>query len=188
MIYPHQERWPVIHETAFIAPSAEIIGDVEIGASSSVWFGSVVRGDVHSIRIGERTNIQDLSVVHVTRRKAPTVVGNEVTVGHRVILHGCTIRDRVLIGMGAVLMDHSEISEDSIVGAGALVTEGKQFPPRSLIMGSPAKRVRELTDEEVAFLVKSAANYVADSNEYRRVLAAPKRYGVDDRDLEEGFE
>lgn len=160
MIHPFQEKVPKLSLGVFIEASAQVIGDVEIGEYGSIWFGSVVRGDVNYIRIGARTNIQDLSVLHVTRRTHPLIIGNEVTVGHRVTLHGCTVRDRVLVGMGAILLDGAEIGEGSIVGAGALVTEGVKIPPGSLAVGMPARVKRPLTAEESAFLAQSARNYV----------------------------
>lgn len=171
LILPHHGKWPEIDPTAFVAPSADIIGEVKIGAESSVWFQCVVRGDVESITIGKRTNIQDLTMLHVDRRDCPLVIGDEVTVGHKVTLHGCTIGNRVLVGMDAVVMNKAAIGDDSIVAAGALVTEGKVFPPKSLIIGSPAKVARELKPEELAFLTKSANNYVGDSREYIATLA-----------------
>jgi carbonic anhydrase/acetyltransferase-like protein (isoleucine patch superfamily) len=185
MILHWRGIWPKIHETAFIAPSSDVIGDVEIGAHSSVWFQVVIRGDVHRIRIGERTNIQDHSMLHVTREKSPLKVGDDVTVGHRVTLHGCTVGNRVLLGMGAVLLDGCEIGDDCIVGAGALVTKGTKVPPKSLVIGAPAKVVRQLTAEELAFLPKSADNYVKDSAEYMGYVRGPDRLGKDDFDLEE---
>jgi carbonic anhydrase/acetyltransferase-like protein (isoleucine patch superfamily) len=166
MILNYLQHKPEIHPSVYVAPSADIIGKVKIGAESSVWFQVVVRGDVNTIEIGERTNIQDQSCLHVTRGIAPLIVGDDVTVGHRVTLHGCTIKNRVLVGMGATIMDHAVIEEDSMVGAGSLVTIGKKFPPRSLIMGAPAKVVRELTEDELAFLKKSAKNYVGDARDY----------------------
>jgi carbonic anhydrase/acetyltransferase-like protein (isoleucine patch superfamily) len=171
MILPHQGMNPVVPESCFIAPSADIIGDVVIGEESSVWFQVVIRGDVNSIRIGSRTNVQDGSILHVTRNKlpmkgAPLNIGDDVTIGHRVTLHGCTIGNRILLGMGAVVLDGASIGDDSIVAAGALVTKDKVFPPRSLIQGSPAKLVRVLTDEEVSMLKASALNYVGDSRIY----------------------
>ncbi|MBC7397681.1 MAG: gamma carbonic anhydrase family protein [Bdellovibrionales bacterium] len=171
MILPHRGFEPMIAESCFIAPSADIIGDVSIDEESSVWFQVVVRGDVNKVRIGKRTNIQDGAVLHVTRDKlpmigAPLMIGDDVTIGHRVTLHGCTIKNRVLVGMGAVILDHAEIGDDSIVAAGALVTKDKKFPPRSLIQGAPAKVVRQLTDEEVGMLQASASNYVADTKLY----------------------
>lgn len=160
MIHSFQGKTPKIHANIFLAPSADVIGDVEIGNDSSVWFNTVIRGDVHFIRIEERTNIQDLSILHVTRKTHPLIIGNDVTVGHHVTLHGCTISNRVLIGMGAVLLDGAVISDDAIVGAGALITEGMTIPPFTLAIGVPAKIKRGLTEEEIAFLRKSAQNYV----------------------------
>ncbi len=160
MIHSFQNKTPKIPSTVFVAPSADVIGDVEMGNDSSVWFNTVIRGDVNFIRIGERTNIQDLSMLHVTRKTHPLVIGNEVTVGHHVTLHGCTIGNRILIGMGAVILDGAQVSDDAMVGAGALITEGMTVPPFTLALGVPAKIKRTLTEEEIAFLKKSAQNYV----------------------------
>ena len=143
-----------------------VIGDVVMGEDCSVWFHAVVRGDVHSIRIGDRTNVQDLSMLHVTHGTHPLVIGNDVTIGHNVILHGCTIRDRVLIGMGAIIMDGALIGEDSVVGAGALVTEGTIVPPKSLIIGSQAKVKSAVTENEQEWIKESADNYVAYARQY----------------------
>jgi carbonic anhydrase/acetyltransferase-like protein (isoleucine patch superfamily) len=173
MIYKFKEWTPALGENSWIAPSADVVGNVTMGEECSIWFGCVVRGDVHYIRIGDRTNIQDLSMIHVTHYKKedmsdgnPTVIGSDVTIGHRVMLHGCTIEDACLIGMSATILDGAVIGKESIVGAGALVTKNKVFPPRSLIMGSPAKAVRTLSDEEVQELYASAKRYVAFSREY----------------------
>ena len=185
MILPHHGKLPVIATTAFIAPSADVIGEVVIGEQSSVWFQVVIRGDVNHITIGSRTNIQDHSMLHVTRKTSPLVVGDEVTVGHRVTLHGCTVGNRVLVGMGAIILDDAVIGDDCVVGAGSLVTKGKTFPNGSLIMGSPAKVARPLTPEELAFLRKSADNYVKDSAEYRGYVHGPDTLGQDKSDLEE---
>ncbi len=160
MIHTFMNKRPQFPPSVFIENSSQVIGDVEIGAYSSIWFGTVVRGDVHYIRIGKRTSIQDLSVLHVTRKTHPLIVGNEVTVGHQVTLHGCTVEDRVLIGMGAILLDGAVIGEGTIIGAGAVVTEGMKIPPGSLAFGAPARVKRELTAEESAFLSQSAQNYV----------------------------
>lgn len=157
----------MIDPSVYVDPGAQIVGDVVIGAHSSVWCNAVVRGDVNVIRIGARTNIQDLSMLHVTRRTAPLHVGDEVTIGHAAILHGCTVKNRCLIGMGAIVMDGAVIGEESIVGAGALVTEGTVIPPRSLAVGAPAAVRRALRAEEIAFLAESAANYVSDAADYR---------------------
>ena len=174
MILRYKDDFPKIAKSAWIAPSADIIGDVEIKEESSVWFGCVVRGDVHYVKIGKRTSIQDLSMIHVTHYKKekkigdgfPTIIGDDVTIAHRVMLHGCIIGNACLIGMSATILDGAEIGDESIVGAGALVTGGKRFPPRSLILGSPAKFIRELTDEEVENIYKNAQNYVKYKNEY----------------------
>jgi len=160
MIDPFLDKLPRIAPSVFIAPSADVIGDVEIGGESSVWFGVVIRGDVHFIRIGERSSIQDLSMLHVTRRTHPLVIGDEVTVGHHVMLHGCTIGSRVLIGMGAIILDGAVVGDGSIVGAGALVTEGMKIPPGSMAFGSPARVKRALREKESDFLSQSAQNYV----------------------------
>jgi len=184
MIIPFKGHWPVIHETAFVAPSADIIGDVEIGSHSSVWFQCVIRGDVHRIRVGSRTNIQDHSMLHVTRKKSSLSVGDEVTVGHRVTLHGCTIGNRVLVGMGAIIMDDAVIGDDCIIGAGSLVTQRTQIPSGMLALGSPAKVIRPLNDEEKQFLKRSAENYVGDLKEYYRYVSGPPKLGNDMGDLE----
>jgi carbonic anhydrase/acetyltransferase-like protein (isoleucine patch superfamily) len=184
VIIPHHGCWPVIHETTFVAPSADVIGEVTIGSHSSVWFQVVIRGDVHSISIGNRTNIQDHTMLHVTRKKSRLVIGDEVTVGHRATLHGCTIGNRVLIGMGAIILDDAEIGDDCIIGAGALVTKNTKIPPKSVVMGAPAKVVRQITDEELAFLPKSAANYVQDAMEYYSYVSGPAKLGKNLSDLE----
>ena len=175
MILDYKEYSPKIGKNTWIADSADVIGDVEIGEDCSIWFGTVIRGDVHFIKIGDRTSVQDLSMLHVTHHKGkerkigdgtPTIVGNDVTIGHRVMLHGCIIEDASLIGMSATILDGAVIGKESIVGAGSLVTKNKKFPPRSLIMGSPAKVVRELTDDEVKELYASAKRYVEFKNGY----------------------
>ncbi|MDR3608629.1 MAG: gamma carbonic anhydrase family protein [Oligoflexia bacterium] len=183
MIIPHHGRWPGVHETAFVAPSADIVGEVEIGSHSSVWFQVVIRGDVNWVKIGSRTNIQDHSMLHVTRGVSPCTVGDDVTVGHRATLHGCTIGNRVLIGMGAIVLDNAVIGDDCIVGAGALVTKGMIVPSGSLVVGAPAKFSRALKPEEIAFLKKSAENYVNDAAEYYRYVNGPKKLNRNDEDL-----
>jgi carbonic anhydrase/acetyltransferase-like protein (isoleucine patch superfamily) len=165
---------PEIDSTAYIDESAQIIGDVAIGAESSVWMNCVVRGDVNIIRIGRRTNLQDGTIVHVMRGTHETRLHDEVTVGHGVILHGCTVEDRCLIGMGCILLNGATIGHDSIVAAGALVTEETRIPPRSLVMGSPAKVRRELTDEEVATIRDYAERYVGYRLEYMPQARAAK--------------
>lgn len=166
MILPFQNKWPVLEEGVFVAEGAQVIGDVVVGKGSSIWFNTVVRGDVHYIRIGCRTNIQDNSVIHVTTGKHPTVVGDEVTVGHRVLLHGCRVQDRALIGMGSVVLDGVVIGEESFIGAGSLVTPGTEIPPRVLALGSPCKVKRELTPEEIRQLKESADSYFDLSRKY----------------------
>ena len=159
-------KTPLLEGKNFVADSADVIGDVRLGPQSSVWFNVTIRGDVNRIRIGSRSNVQDNSCIHVTHETAPTVIGDEVTIGHSAIIHGCRIRDRVLIGMGAIVLDHADIGSDSIVGAGALVTSRTVVPPRSMVLGSPARVVRELTDVEIASIRSYAANYVRYSAVY----------------------
>jgi len=173
MLIKYKEWTPTLKKGAWVAEGATVIGRTTIGEDSSIWFGTVVRGDVHSITIGDRTSIQDLSMVHITHHKKedmsdgnPTVIGSDVTIGHRVMLHGCTIEDACLIGMSATILDGAVIGKESIVGASSLVTKNKVFPPRSLIMGSPAKWIRELTDAEVEELYASAKRYVTFKNNY----------------------
>lgn len=166
MIKSFIHRSPVIDGSNFIAENAAVIGDVVLGTDASVWFSATVRGDVHRIRIGSRSNIQDNAVVHVTNQSAPTTIGDNVTVGHSAVIHGCTVRDRVLVGMGAIILDHADIGSDSIIGAGALITGGVVIPPRSLVLGSPAKVVRTLTEEEVASIMDYANNYFRYKNVY----------------------
>ena len=167
MIKPFQNLHPKIHESAYVAETAVIIGDVEIGAESSVWFGSILRGDVNYIRIGRRTNVQDACVLHVSAKTHPTVLEDEITLGHRVTLHGCYVETGCLIGIGAIVMDGARIGRNSLVGAGSLVTPNTEIPPRSLVLGSPARVRRELSDEEVEDLEKFWRNYVAYSRIYR---------------------
>ncbi len=163
MLRQYKGVTPRVHESAYVDDSAQVIGDVEIGPKSSVWMNAVVRGDVHRIRIGSRSNIQDATVVHVMNGTHPTTIGDDVTIGHAAVVHGCTISDRVLIGMGAILLNGARVGEDSIVAAGTLVTEERDLPPRSLIMGSPGKVKRQLTDEEVESILQYSERYV----EYR---------------------
>lgn len=167
MIRSFQNQRPKIHETAFVAETAVIIGDVEIGESASVWYGSVLRGDVNYIRVGARTNIQDACVLHVSARTHPCVLEDEVTLGHRVTLHGCHVETGCLIGIGAIVLDGARIGRNSLVGAGSLVTPNTVIPPRSLVLGSPARVKRALSDEEVADLEKFWRNYVYYSQIYR---------------------
>jgi len=160
VLRPYRNILPTVDSTAFVDASAQVIGDVHLGAESSVWMNVVVRGDVNSIRIGRRSNVQDLTIVHIMHDTHPTNIGDDVTIGHAAIIHGCTIGNRVLIGMGATLLNGATIGDDSIVAAGSLVTEQTKFPPRSMIMGSPAKLKRPLTDAEVASILEFSDNYV----------------------------
>ena len=184
MIVPYRGKWPKIHETAFVAPSADLIGDIEIGSNSSIWFQCVIRADVNFIRIGNNTNIQDHSMLHVNRGNCPLHIGNHVTVGHRVMLHGCTIGNLVLVGMGVIVLDNADIGDECLIGAGSLVTQRMKIPPRSLVLGSPAKVIRPLNEQELAFLPKSAANYVADGIEYHGYVPGPARLGMNQSDLD----
>lgn len=166
MLRPYRGRLPVVHPTAYVDASAQVIGDVEIGADSSVWMNAVVRGDVNLIRIGQRSNVQDGTVVHVMHETHPTRIGDDVTIGHAAIVHGCTIGNRVLIGMGATILNGAVIGDDTIVAAGTLVTEGAVIAPRSLVMGSPGKVRRTLSDDDVASILEYAANYVRYKKDY----------------------
>lgn len=166
MLRPYRGHWPQLDASVFVDQSAQVIGDVAIGPESSIWMNCVVRGDVHTIRIGARSNIQDGTVVHVMRGTHPTTIGDAVTVGHGALVHGCTIEDRVLIGMGAIILNGATVGRDSIVAAGSLVTEGAVIPPRSLVMGSPGKVRRALTDDEVASILAYADRYVGYRLDY----------------------
>lgn len=166
MIRTFQGIKPTVPTSCFIEDTAVVIGDVVMGEQCSVWFNAVIRGDVHYIRIGERTNVQDLCMLHVTHDTHPLIIGTDVTIGHNVVLHGCTIQDRVLVGMGAIIMDGAVIGEDSVIGAGALVTEGTRVPPKSLVLGSPAKVKRPVTEKELAWVRESAENYVRYARQY----------------------
>ena len=167
MILPFLDAYPAFDDSNYIAPTAAVIGDVTLGRYASIWHNVTVRADVNWIRIGERTNIQDNSVIHVTNRTAPTLIGNGVTVGHSVVLHGCQVEDNVLVGIGAVVLDHAVIGRDSIVGARTLVTKRIKIPPRSLVLGSPARVVRPLSEEEVASIRRYAEHYLRYSAIYR---------------------
>jgi carbonic anhydrase/acetyltransferase-like protein (isoleucine patch superfamily) len=169
VLRPYRGVSPRVHPTAFIDDSAQVIGDVEIGEESGVWMNAVVRGDVHSIRVGRRSNIQDGTVVHAqsaTSGAHPTVIGNSVTIGHGALVHGCTIDDQCLIGIGAIVLNGAHVGMHSIIAAGALVTEGMKVPPKSLVMGSPAKVKRLLTQAEISEILAYADRYVGYRLEY----------------------
>jgi carbonic anhydrase/acetyltransferase-like protein (isoleucine patch superfamily) len=165
-IIPYKGTYPTLGSRAFVAAGAHIIGDVIAEEDVSIWFNTVVRGDCNSIRIGARTNIQDGTVIHVTSKEFATEIGSDVTIGHNVILHGCKVGSGTLIGMGAILLDGVEIGEKCFVAAGSLVTPGKKFPPHSMIMGSPAKVARTLTEEDLAGLATSVPSYLEYKNNY----------------------
>ena len=168
MIYRYKEYKPLFGKNVFIAPSADVIGNVTLGDDCGVWFNVTIRGDVHYIRIGDETNIQDNSILHVTKGRFPLNVGNRVTVAHGVALHGCTINDQTLVGMGAVVLDGVEVGEKSIIAAGSLLREGKKFPGSSLIAGFPAAVIRPLKDDEIEKNLQYARNYIEYKNEYLR--------------------
>ncbi len=170
-LYEFRGQQPTCHETSWVAPSADIVGDVHLGEDTSVWFGAVIRGDNTPIAIGARSNVQEGAMLH-SDPGAPLTIGEDCTIGHHAILHGCQIGDRVLIGMGATVLNRAIIPENCIVGANALVTEGKTFPPGSLIVGSPARAVRSLDDQAIAGLRVSAAHYVENG---RAAAAGLKR-------------
>lgn len=169
MIRPYKDKSPQFDETVFIEESAQVIGDVIIGSHSSIWFNSTVRGDVYYIRIGSYSNVQDNSVIHVTRDKHPTILEDYVTVGHSVTLHGCHIASNNLIGIGSVVLDEVVIEENCIIAAGALIPPGTRVQARSLMMGVPAKRVREISDEEVAKIRQYANNYFDYKETYKKL-------------------
>jgi len=166
MIYRYNDYKPILGKNVFIAPTADVIGNVTIGNDCGIWFNVTIRGDVHYIKIGDETNIQDNSVLHVTNGKHPLNIGNRVTVAHGVALHGCTINDQTLVGIGAIVLDNVEVGENSIVAAGSLLREGKKFPASSLIAGFPARVVRPLKKDEIEKNLNYARNYIDYKNEY----------------------
>ena len=168
MVYEFLGKSPQFDDTVFVAPSADIIGDVTLGKESSVWFNVTIRGDVNWIEIGDRSNIQDNTCIHVMNQTGPTKIGSEVTIGHSAMIHGCTIEDRVLIGIQSTVLDEAIIESDVILAAGSLVPPGKRLESGFLYMGSPAKKTRELTDDELASISKHADNYVKYSRAYQQ--------------------
>jgi len=167
VIRPFGGKSPLLGEGAFVAESASVIGDVVIGARSSIWYGAVLRGDVEKIRIGDETSIQDNTVIHVDSSGFSTLVGNRVTVGHSVVLHGCRIGDNALIGIGSIVLNGAEVGDDSMIGAGSLVTPGTKIPPGVLALGSPARVKRPLTEEEKRQVQEGVANYIRLGREHR---------------------
>jgi carbonic anhydrase/acetyltransferase-like protein (isoleucine patch superfamily) len=168
LIQSYRDKTPEIHESAYIAENATLVGDVVIGPDASVWFGSVLRGDVHFIRVGARTNVQDLTVAHVNQGKSPMILDDDVTVGHRAILHGCHVKRGSLIGMGAVLLDDVVVEEGSLVAAGSVVSPGTIVPAGKLVRGVPARVVRDLTEEEILSIRQSVESYCELKNDYLR--------------------
>ena len=166
-LLPYKNLFPKIHKTVFLAPGVKIIGDVEIGEQANIWFNSVIRGDVNYIRIGSNTNIQDCSMLHVTNGKFPMNIGNSVTVGHSVNLHGCTVKDFCLIGIGATILDGAIIEENSIVAAGSIVKPGFIVPSAKLVAGVPASIIRNLSEEEIEEFPKSAERYL----DYAKIMS-----------------
>jgi len=167
MLRPYRGQVPRVHPSAFIDDSAQVIGDVEIGEDSSVWMCVVIRGDVNRIRIGRRSNVQDGTIVHVMKDTHPTVIGDNVTIGHGAVVHGCTIEDQCLVGMGAILLNGVVVGSGSIIAAGTLLPEGTQVPPRSLVMGSPGKVRRTLSDADLDEIQMYADRYVAYRLDYQ---------------------
>jgi carbonic anhydrase/acetyltransferase-like protein (isoleucine patch superfamily) len=167
MLRPYRGQVPRVHPSAFIDDSAQVIGDVEIGEDSSVWMCVVIRGDVNRIRIGRRSNVQDGTIVHVMKDTHPTAIGDNVTIGHGAVVHGCTIEDQCLVGMGAILLNGVVVGSGSIIAAGTLLPEGTQVPPRSLVMGSPGKVRRTLSDADLDEIQMYADRYVAYRLDYQ---------------------
>lgn len=168
MLIAHDEHRPQVADSAWVHASAQVIGRAVLGPDSSVWFGCVVRADVHDIHIGRRTNVQDLTVVHVTRERFPTIIGDEVTIGHRAVVHGCVVGDRCLIGIGAIVLDGVEIGSDSIVAAGAVVAPGTKVPSGVVVMGQPARVARDVRPEEIEHIERTARHYAEYAANYRR--------------------
>ncbi len=167
-VLPYGEQAPQLHPSVWIAPGATVVGDVSIGADSSVFYAAVLRGDVHHIRIGARTNIQDHATLHVTAGRFPTLLGDEITVGHRAVVHGCRVGDGALIGIGAIVLDGAEVGEEALVAAGAVVKPGQVVEARTLVAGVPARAVRSLTEEEVALQRERTLRYVETARHHAR--------------------
>jgi gamma-carbonic anhydrase len=166
LIKPYRNIWPTLSRDAWVAENATLVGDIEIGEETSIWYGATLRGDVGRIRIGKRSNVQDMACIHMTKRVSDAIVGDEVTIGHAALIHGAVVEDLCLIGMGAILLDNAVVGSGSIVGAGALVTGNTKIPPRSLVLGRPAKVVRQLSDADIQELVHSSERYVRLGREH----------------------
>jgi gamma-carbonic anhydrase len=171
LVIPYDGKTPVFGRDVWVAPNATIIGDVELADEASVWFGAVLRGDIGAIRVGARTNLQDLVCVHLTEGLSQAIVGADVVVGHGAVLHGCTIEDGCLIGMGAILLDNAVIGEGSLIAAGALIPPRMKVPPRSLVMGNPGKVLRKVTEEEAKMAPYGVAHYLAGARRFRAELS-----------------
>ena len=169
MLYSYHDKKPSVHESVFIAPGAHLIGDVQIGEESTVWFNAVLRGDEGPIQIGKKCSVQDNVTAHLYEG-FPLFVGDEVTIGHNAILHGCTIEKRCIIGMGSTILDGAIIGEESIIGANTLIPSGKKIPPRSLVVGSPGKVIREITEKDIELIQLSIDTYVQKGKEYKEAL------------------
>lgn len=170
IIMPWHGKWPKIHPTAFIAPGAVVIGDVEIGPEAGIWFGVVIRGDVHEIKIGARTNVQDATVIHATQFRAGTYIGADVTIGHGAVLHACVLNDRCFVGMGATILDEAKVETDAMLAAGALLAPNKVVPTGELWAGNPARKLRDMRPAEIENIAGSATRYVGFANEYLELL------------------
>ena len=189
LVLPFGAHRPRLGKGVFVAPNATLIGDIVLADGASVWFGAVLRGDVGGIRIGKRSNIQDLACVHVTENLSSTIVGDDVTVGHSAILHGCIVGDRCLIGMGSILLDNCEIGAGSVIAAGSVVTARTKIPPRSLVRGTPAKVIREVTDEEGLLGVGGAEHYLLVARRFLSICGDPDeaaRARHEERDADRG--
>jgi carbonic anhydrase/acetyltransferase-like protein (isoleucine patch superfamily) len=169
MLISHNGKQPIVHETVFLAPGAYLIGDVKVGKESTIWFNSVLRADEGAITIGDRCSIQDNSTIHLYEG-CPVTIEDEVTVGHNVILHGCKIGKRSIIGMGSTILDGAEIGEECIIGANTLIPSGKKIPPRSLVVGSPGKVVRDITEKDLELIQLSIDTYVQKGYEFKEIL------------------
>ncbi len=172
MIHPYRGVTPKVHPSVFIAASADVIGDVELAEESSVWFGTVVRGDVNYVRVGRGSNLQDGTVIHVNRKGNPTILEEYVTVGHAARLHGCHIKSHCLIGIGAVVLDGAVLEEECLVAAGAVVSPGTKVPRGSVLMGTPARVKRQVTEADLDLIRRSAKNYISLAAEYKAALGA----------------
>ncbi len=177
-VIPFKEKTPVVSASAFVAPDAWIIGDTTVGDNVSIFFNTVLRGDIQSIKVGRGTNLQEHTLIHTSHGMSPALIGEDVTVGHRAIIHGCSIGDRCLIGMGATVLDNAEIGEECIIGAHTLVPKGTKIPPRSLVIGTPAKVVRSLTEDEIKSLTDSARGYQTLAATYTSIFSALENSGL----------